>query len=331
MTDNERLQRAYAQVQQKHPNVTDRTELDRLAIAQEKKNLRLHALLWLGGALVSGILYVVILLFASDTIKSANYILLCTAVSCIVEMIINLRKAGMVQQQFQPTLEIQHSGIVTMKMLKKDCGRKLAKANGQFQLEICALLDKEDEQDMTVDNLTTHSYYLHFANPNGSCTRKFKVRSKEYRQAVIGSEYYVVSIAAPVNQIATVYSSASWQLAPDLEQLAVRSTASEQCNAPQQTNAYVYEQPIVPNPVQTVIKTPEKTKVLLPILAMACAAAGLLMPVILALPVSAGGIVMSAIAKKRQNSSLAKASFIVSILLVALVALITVLAFVMDI
>ncbi len=340
MTDNQRIQKAYAQVQLKYPGITDRAELDRLAIAQEKKNLRLRALLWFGGAVISAILYIVILMFASDVIKSANYILLCTAISGIVEAVINLRKVRKVQQQFQPVLEIQHNGTLTLERINRDGGRKLQKANGQYRLEICTLLDKEDDQDSTFDNLTLHTYYLHFPNPNSNIARTFKVHGREYSRAVVGSEYYLLYVTAPVNEIVAIYSAASWKLSPELHPVQVGSSANVQTipefsqpAAVQQPEAQqqAIPRPIEPNPVKAVVTQPEKTKCLLPILSMVCAVAGLFMPVIFALPVSAGGIVMSAIAKKQQNSALAKVSFVISIVLSALVALITAIALFADI
>ncbi len=308
MTDKEHIQSIYQKIQVKYPQVTDQEEITQLAIKLDKRRTLLISGAWLLGAILCYIIFHLVL--RSDTFEGLSTMAIIMTGSGVFECIRTLCKYPKIQQKYKPVLTVKHEGELTQDKILNDGKRILKKEAYVFQIFKLPLADKEDETDVGTDNETLHSYYYHFQHPEKELTMKYKVKRALYMNAVLGAEYLVVT--TPKGEIAAVYQASNWtigsDLAPYLSTPVQGSPASEVPDAPS---------PYQPNPIQTT-PPPQKTKKLLPILALVFSVVSYLLPLIIGLPMGIAALVLAIVGLIKQKTKLSIISLVVTAVLFAL-------------
>ena len=177
------------------------------------------------------------------------------------------------------------------------------------------LYDKEDETDIGIDNDTHHKYYLHFKRPENDLQITYKVNRAFYMDAVLSAEYLVA--ITPANEIVAVYQATNWSIAEDLKPYMIVSETAD--NAPQEvaqvvetaeSSTTLYQ----PNTIQTSTQ-PEKTKKLLPILALVFIVLSYFMPIIVGVPLGIAALVLAIVGLVKQRTKLSITSLVINVAL----------------
>lgn len=305
MTAKEQCEKTYAKVRKKYPNVADEEEIKNLAIQIDKRNTLLKSFAYLVGGIVCGVIW--IWLATNTDMETLYFLCMVMAGSGIIEFFRTLGKYFKVEQLYRPVLKVKHEGELTRDIIMKDGGRKLKKAEYQFQFIKTSLRDKEDETDVGLDNETLHTYYLYF---NGD-TLPIKVSRKVYMDAVIGAQYYVV--VTPGEEVVAFYQTSNWTVSNELLSLMVNLNSVEDTH--QSTSMTVEEVP--------------KTKKMIPILSIVIMVLSYCSPVILGMPLAIVALVLAIVGFAKQKTKLSISSFVICILLFVLL-LISIVAMVMG-
>lgn len=314
MTDRERIEKTYAKVKKKYPEVVSKEEIDALAIRHEKRFSLLCCLGLVAGAILC---FVIGALIKSESYSETRYVLFVTGAFQIYEIFKIFGKYSKIEKMYKPVEVVSHQGNLTKEHILKDGGKALKKAENQFTIVKLPLFDKEDDTEVGLDNMTYHIYRLYFETEGSAII--LKTNKSTYMDAVIGAMYYVV--LTQDNEAAAVYQASNWELdealAPFYKQSDDPQMRDEELN--QQSN---YE----PTPVvQTTQK--EKTKKLLPILAIVLAVASYFTIILLGVPMGIAALVIAIVALTQQRSKLSIASMVVTALLFVLLILSVVAAF----
>lgn len=313
MTEKERIEKTYQKIRQKHPDVTDRAQLEELAIREDKTMTLLRSFGWLAGGILSLIVFA---RMPDDSYESVRLIFMMMGGSGIFEFFRTLGKYARVEQLYRPVLTVRHEGELTRELIVSKGGRKLKKAEDFFLWKL-PLADKEDELDTGTDNETHHSYYLYFQA--GDRHLKYRVSRSTFFEAVIGAEYYVVlteEADGSGGEICGVYQSSNWTIGADLMPFFRRnSDGNASVEAPEVSP--VFQAPAVHQVVQT-----EKPKKGLAIASIVLSVVDLLLPMILAAPLQVVALVLAIIAVCRSRYSLNITALVLSIVVLVLVALI---------
>ncbi len=313
MTDKQRIEKIYSKIQAKYPLITDKDEIDNLAIKLDKRNTLLMSGAYLLGAVVCGIVF--FLLLGNETFETTRYIFLVMTGSGFFECFRTLGKYSKIEQRYKPILKVKYEGELTKDKIISDGGKVLKKAEYAFNLLKLPLYDKEDETDIGLDNDTHHMYYLHFKRPENDLPIIYKVNRDFYMDAVLGAEYLVA--VTPANDIAAVYQATNWSIAEDLKPYLFVPEAIG--NIPQ-TAAKVADtvQPATPmyqaNTIQTSAQ-PEKTKKLLPILAIVFIVLSYFIPIIVGVPLSVAALVLAIVGLAKQRTKLSIISLVINVAL----------------
>lgn len=326
MTERQRVEKTYRKIQKKYPHITDKKEIDELAIKLGKRQLLLESLGWLLGAVASVLGFFLL----DEDFGETRYVLAVTGIACLFEVFKTLGKCSAVERQYRPVLHVKHEGLLTRERILKDGGKALKKAGGAFELVKLPLYDKADEIDSGVDNAVYHQYNLYFRRSADELPIPCEVKRDQYLNAVIGTEYLAVII--PPVHIAAVYQASNWTVDPELELIEADNwkadpelkrmselllhaegvpAAAADAAAAESEAAYQ------PDAVQ-VDREPRKIKKRLPILSMVLMAVSYFCPVILGLPLSIAAMVISIVALAKQRSKLSIAALVVNVILCAL-------------
>lgn len=311
MTDRERIEKTYAKIKEKYPEMTSKEEIDALAIKLDKQNTLFIALAYLVGGIASAVAWWFMITY--DVLEGASYLFLIMGGSGVFEFFRTLGKLSKIEQRYKPVIKVTQEGCLTKEILLRDGGRKLKKADYKYKLVKTPLFDKEDETDVGIDNETLHKYYFWFTVDERSII--YKVNRKAYMDAVIGTEYYLV--VTEENEIAAIYQASNWTLAGDL-------VLDEECVIPE--NVEIEEQAYKPH-ITTEIVEPVKTKKLMPILALVLMVVAYLMPIIIGVPLGIAGLVLAIVGIAQQRSKLSITSLVVNVLLFVLLIISVVVTF----
>ena len=313
MTDKERIEKTYKKIRKKHPDVSSKEDIDTLAIKMDKRNTLLLSLGYFFGTVVCGFLY--LLLVGNETFDTTRYLFLVMTGSGIIECLRTLGKYSKIEQRYRPVLKVKYEGQLTRDRILKDGGKVLKKADYIFDIVKMTLYDKEDETDVGIDNETLHEYYVYFKRPDSGLKMTYKVSRDRYMDAVIGAEYLVV--VTPSNDIAAVYQATNWLVDSEL-QTCFDGGASQVCiQTVEQEGAAdpMYQ----PNSVH-IEAAPEKTKKLLPILAIVLIVVGYFMPLLVGVPMSIAALVLAIVGLAKQRTKLSVAALVVTVILFLLLA-----------
>lgn len=326
MTDKARIEKTYQKIRTKYPHITNKDDIDNLAIKLDKRNTLLMCLGCFLGAVVCGIVF--FLLIGNETHDTTRYLFLVMTVSGIFECFRTLGKYSKIEQRYRPVLTIKHEGQLTREKILRDGGKILKKAEGAFNIIQLPLFDKEDESNVGLDNDTYHKYYLHFRRSENDRIITYKVTRNRYMDAVIGAEYFVV--ITPGNEIAAIYQATNWSIGSELRSCFI-GTQPEAYSVPIQTsgnNDVPPENPVYqPKTIQTNAQ-PEKTKKLLPILSIVLIVLSYFTPVILGIPMSIAALVLAIVGLANQRSKLSIIALVVNAVLFLLLIISVVVAFI---
>ena len=310
MTDKERIEKNYKKIQKKYPDVTNKDEIDNLAIKADKRNTLLVSAGCFLGAVVCLILFFV--LYENDSFEMTKYLLLVMTGSGIFECVRTLGKYSKIEQRYRPVIKVAYEGQLTKDRIIQDGGRVLKKAEYAFSIDRLTLDDKEDETDVGFSNDTHHRYCMYIRQAENYSRLIYKAKRNQYMDAVIGAEYFVVF--TPSNDVVAVYQAANWTVSEEL-QVYFPATVPQVSTAPSTAEVYVQSQPVnsvyQPNNVQ-ITTEPEQTKKLLPILAIVLSVLSFFCPIIAGVPLSVASLVLAIIGLTKQRSKLSVAAIIIS-------------------
>ena len=320
MTDRERIEKTYAKVKKKYPDVVSKEEIDALAIKHEKKFSLLCCL-----GLAAGAILCITLALLIESLSDTRYILFITGGYQIFEIFRILAKYSKIEKMYRPVETVSHQGILTQDRILKDGGKVLKKAGYQFVIAKLPLFDKEDETEVGLDNITYHIHRLYFKIDEYDRTAFIKINRNTYMDATIGAMYYVV--LTQQNEIAAAYQASNWDLdlavLPYCRQPEGGSDNKEPSENPQET----YQQPSYqPAPIiQTMEK--EKTKKLLPILAIVLMLVSYFTIILVGVPLGIAALVIAIVALTQQRSKLSIASMVITAILFVLLVFSVIAAF----
>ena len=316
MTDRKRMEKTYAKVKKKYPDVVNQDEITALAIKQEKKFSLLCCLGLLGGAILC---FIIGALIKSQNHSQTRYILFVTGAFQIYEIFKILAKYSKIERMYRPVEIVSHQGTLTQERILKDGGKVLKKADHQFTIVKLPLFDKEDETEVGVDNATYHIHRLYFQIDQYGRTEFLKVSRNTYMDATIGALYYVV--LTQQNEIAAAYQASNWDLEeailPYCRQVDTGANGEEKLEAAQTENQ---QQTYAPAPI---IRTTEKekTKKLLPILAMVLMLIGYFTILLIGIPLGIAALVLAIVALTQQRSKLSITSMVITAVMFGLLIL----------
>ena len=300
MTEKERIEKTYRKIRTKYPDVTNREDLEALAIKADQKLTILQAFGWLLGGMVS--CFVMIALWDSD-MESLRLIFMMMTGSGLFEFFRTLGKYSCIEKRYRPVAEQRSEGQITKDLIAKRGGRELKKAEGRFILVKSSLVDKNDELETGTDNETHHSYSLRFEH--NRCF-DFKVKRNVYLDAVLGVEYILaLTTDADGNalDIADAFQASNWIMAEELREF-YQGEDFDQLNAAARSVAQETEK--------------RKSKKTMSIVAIVLSAVSMLVPVLVAIPMNLVAAVMATITFTKNRSKLSTASVIVSMICLAL-------------
>lgn len=303
MTERERIENTYRRVKKKYPNVTDKAEIDKLAIKLDKRDLLLKAFMLLLGAVVCCVLITWLSKTRTD-FSETNGVLVLTLLSALFEFVRTLIKYFKVENTYKPIIEVGIRQTVDVAEIMKDYGKKM-KNLSEFSVNKITLYDKEDDLQVLVNNATSHDYYLYFKDPQTDEKYNLEVKQDAFSDAVIGTEYYVVLTKDKEDEsnIAIgAYPTAQYTLADDVTSYCDFDVSATQANM--DSGDVLYQ----PN-VSFEQKESQPVKKVLPIIALILCAIGFF---VFGLPLTAVALVLSIIAVARQRSKLSIASLVVS-------------------
>lgn len=314
MTDRERIEKTYAKIKKKYPDVVNKEEIDALAIKHEK---RFSLLCCLG--LAAGAILCITLALLIESLSDTRYILFITGAYQIFEIFRILAKYSKIEKMYRPVEVVTHQGTLTQDCILKAGGKVLKKAGYQYVITKLPLFDKEDETEVGIDNITYHIHRLYFKVDEHGNTGFIKVNRNTYMDATIGAMYYVV--LTQQNEIAAAYQASNWDLDPAVlsycRQLEGGNDNAEPPENPQDT----YQQPSYqPAPVVRTTEK-EKTKKLLPILALVLIVASYFTIALIGIPMGIAALVIAIVALTQQRSKLSIASMVVTAILFVLLVL----------
>lgn len=314
MTDRERIERTYAKVRKKYPGVVSQDEINVLAIKQEKKNSLLCCL-----GLAAGAALCITLALLLESLSDTRYILLITGAYQVFEIFRTLAKYSKIEKMYRPIETVSYQGTLTQERILKDGGKILKKAAYQYVIAKLPLFDKEDETEIGLDNITYHIHRLYFKIDGYGRTAFIKVNRNTYMDATIGALYYVV--LTQQNEIAAAYQASNWDLEPAVlpccREMRPEVSAENTFEAPKPE----YQVPVYqPAPiVQTAER--EKTRKLLPILAIVLIVVSYFTIILIGVPLGIGALTISIVALTQQRSKLSIASVVITGILFALLIL----------
>ena len=318
MADKERVQKRYAKVREKNPQVTDKAELDLLAMKLDQKITLLKALGFLGGALAMFAFG----LFARWSIPDGDsqyYSYFC-AVFMFFESINIFSKYSRSEKLFRPVLNIEYEGCLTAAKIMQDGEKELRSSNGAFVLYRLPLVDIEEEvKDTAFLYPIKRQYFLKFFNPETGQPLSYKGKADTYMNSVIGTEYYVA--VTPYGKVAAIYQATNWSIDPALKPYFRLPGDAEQSSLLQQPG-YVRYNCKVPDyiPSQVYVDPqPQKTEMTFPITAIVLLAVSLFTPAIIGIPATVAAIAIAGVALAKQRSKLSIATFIASLVAGAII------------
>ncbi len=303
MTDRQRIERTYAKIKKKYPHIDNKEEIDDLAIRYEKKFSWLCCLGLLAGA---ALCFLLGFLINSEDYSSTRYLLIVTGGYQIFEIFRALSKYSKIEKMYRPVETVSYHGILTPERILKDGKKVLKKSDSRFTIVKLPLFDKEDETEVGVDNMTYHVHSLYFQLDAYGSKASVKTDRSTYMDAAIGAMYYVV--LSGQNEIAAAYQASNWQLDPSLLSLCTE-TARQETMQEQPTQQNYQPAPLAQS------NEPEKTKRLLPILAMVLIVVSYFTIILLGVPIAIAALVLAIVALTQQRSKLSIASMIVTAVL----------------
>jgi len=188
MTERQRIEKAYEKVRAKFPDITDKSELDKLVIKEDKKNLLLKAIALFGGAVLC-IIVNILLSKLRPKFSETSALVFIAMLSAFYEMTRTLIKYFKAGNAYKPVVADEDREFIDVDTIMEDCGSMMHNLS-EFSVIKEKLYDKEDELDVLINNATSHDYYLYFIQDNKKYT--LEVKKAAFDEAVIGSEYYVV-------------------------------------------------------------------------------------------------------------------------------------------
>lgn len=174
MTERERIQKNYAKVQTKYPNVTDKEEIDRLAIKLDKHNLLWKALGLFGGAILCYILIGLLSKTKTD-FSDTRAFLFILLLSALFEMVRTFVKYSKVENNYKPVVKIVEKQMLDVATILKNCGSKMRNLS-EFSVIKEKLYDEEDAVDLLYGGATRHDYFLYFKHSKTAEQLKVKVK-----------------------------------------------------------------------------------------------------------------------------------------------------------
>ncbi len=302
MTDKEQIQKIYNKLQRKYPHVTDKEEIDQLAIKLDKRNTLLISGAWLLGAIACFFVY--LWLGKNSNLEGTTSITLTMAGSGVFLCFTTLAKYPKIEKKYRPVLNIKYEGELTNAKIIKDGKKVLKKEAYAFDLYKLPLFDKEDEIDVGIDNMVFHDYYVYFLHPHNALKMKYEVKKAFYGNAVLGAEYYVA--VTPTKKIAAVYQATNWSIAEELKPRLANATESNAVPISPAPTALHQAKPIQVN------TQPQKTKKLLPILALVFIVLSFVSPVIIGIFLASAALVLAILGRSQQKSTLSTTSLVIT-------------------
>lgn len=316
MTDKERIEKTYRKIQTKYPNISNKDEIDNMAIKMDKRNTLLLSLGCFLGAIACGVIF--FLLIENETHETTRYLFLVMTGSGIFECFRTLGKYSKIEQRYRPILKVKYEGELTKDKILQDGGKTLKKAEFVFNIVKLPLYDKEDETDVGIDNDTHHKYYLHFKRADNNLKITYKVKRDRYMDAIIGAEYLVV--VTPANEIAAVYQATNWSINNELNEFFIGGQLQNNEGNSSIENID-YTQPVNPTYQPNAIQTnaePEKTKKLFPILSIVLIVFSYFTPMIVGVPIGIAALVLAIIGLVKQRTKLSIAAIVINVVLLLL-------------
>lgn len=311
MTEREKIEKTYEKIRTKFPDVTNKEEIDKLAIKLDKRNLLLKAAALFGGAILCYIVNVLLSKARTD-FSDTSALVFITMLSALFEMVRTLIKYSKVEKTYKPVIKMGIMQPINVSHIMKRCGSKMRNLS-EFSVIKERLYDKEDELDVLLNNATKHDYYLYFKDSQTGEGYTLKVKKDAFEEAVIGSEYFVVITKdknGEDNIAIDAYSLSKYTLSEDVLSYCNFDNVTTAIDSGDISNNIPYQ----PN-IATEQKNDEPVKKVLPILSFVFCAIGFF---IFGLPMTLAALTLSIIAVARQRSKIAITSLVVSIIMFAL-------------
>ena len=178
-TERERIERTYKKVKEKHPDVTDKDELRRLAVRFDVTRMLFVPAIVVAAAIIIGV--------SIHWIYPVTLTLICFAIGVPRALII-------AKKRFYPIPKVEHKGTLTKEIVQKDANEYRKKEDTAFRIVKAPLWDKENSGDSDSDSPWFFFKFRGYDIP----FRHYPGNMKIYTDAVIGEDYYVVmSVDSP--------------------------------------------------------------------------------------------------------------------------------------
>lgn len=302
MTEREKIEKTYQQIKQKYPEITDKDEINTLAIKEDKKTTLLKAFAWLAGAIACFMIFGGFI--QSENHESTRVLFLIMAGSGVVEFFRTLGVYSKIEMRYKPVVTVRNEGLLTKELVIKNGGSKLRKADYRFRIEKKCLLDKNDELDSGTDNEIYHSYTLQFITDSGISV-ELKVKRDVYLNAVLGVDYYLVLTtdeAGNIQDILSAYQATNWSLASELSPYYQGHV--EEGDSELNQNDHGRQEP----EMTVKVSQNNKSNKVMPIIAIVLAVLSIFVPLIFAIFLNIAALVLAVISLVKSRSKLSIAS-----------------------
>ena len=208
MSERAKRDETLDRIRQEHPHIDEDSQLVSLAMEADKASEKKSGIKWIIGSVV---------FFALGLIVTKGFSFwLLLAVSGILanglRLIINDAR---IAQRYRSVPEPEEGGLLTRERIEQECAKGLKVTGGRFYLVKAPLYDMGVDYDTGLLQLFTRQFF--FRSHEG--VYSLSVKSRQYRTAALGAEYYVVLPRSDKfrEQIPVrAYQSGSWTLSEEL-------------------------------------------------------------------------------------------------------------------
>ena len=208
MTERQRVDNTYEKIRKKYVNITDETEIKKLAINAEQMRTTLISLAFLLGGIICMLLCVLVPVNDyTDSLKGTSFIIF---IVCSFEYFRTVLNAEKIKWHYLGEHNIKIQGTLTYDQIIKKGAVKITKAT---------LYDKDDSDsfESSLVGLMYHKYTLYFKTQGDLTTTTFRTKRRFYLKAPMDSEYILA--LSDSGKVVAAYLSNSWGIDPRLFEL----------------------------------------------------------------------------------------------------------------
>lgn len=211
MTERQRVEKTCEKVHKKHPDITDKTEIRKLALRSEQRRTLWTSIGLLWASIACMLLYILV--------PDSNYTGTIIAASlvffivCSFEYFRTVLNASKIKYHFLPEHnKVKKQGTLTYELIKKK-KRVSSIKNDTFKIIKATLYDKDDADNSFV-SLIYHKYNLYFKLDEDFTTASLRVKRRVYLKSPLDAEYILV--LSDDGKVISAYLSKAWQIDSNL-------------------------------------------------------------------------------------------------------------------